>query len=217
MRLLRRMLADARRSMRFERYRLDMEKEGVWIDPEANIHGARGIHAGWGTAICSRALVAASSGMLPRFSFDVEPVGSIQFGQRCVVMQRAIVVTYGGHIKLGNDVSLNPGVVIYGHGGITIGHKTRIAANSVIVAANHIYKDSQRPIMDQGLSCEGIVIGEDVWIGSGSKILDGVTIGDGAVVGAGAVVTRDVTPFSIVAGVPAKRVSERCEHPDSGK
>ncbi|MDH4414491.1 MAG: DapH/DapD/GlmU-related protein [Rhizobium sp.] len=54
-----------------------------------------------------------------------------------------------------------------------------------------------------------VVIGHDVWIGHGATVLPGVTIGDGAVVGAGAVVSRDVAPYTIVGGVPAKLIRER--------
>ena len=53
------------------------------------------------------------------------------------------------------------------------------------------------------------IIGNDVWIGYGAMIMSGVTIGDGAVVGAGAIVTKDVEPYSIVAGVPAKELRKR--------
>jgi phosphonate metabolism protein (transferase hexapeptide repeat family) len=54
-----------------------------------------------------------------------------------------------------------------------------------------------------------VVIGNDVWIGHGAVVMPGVTIGDGAVVGANAVVTRDVEPYQIVAGVPARRLRAR--------
>ncbi|MFN7125158.1 MAG: DapH/DapD/GlmU-related protein [Allorhizobium sp.] len=54
-----------------------------------------------------------------------------------------------------------------------------------------------------------VVIGHDVWIGHGATVLPGVTVGDGAVIGAGAVVSRDVAPYTIVGGVPAKLIRER--------
>ena len=60
------------------------------------------------------------------------------------------------------------------------------------------------PFVDQGITAEGIVIEDDVWIGSGAVITDGVRIGKGAVVAGGAVVTKDVEPSTIVGGVPAK-------------
>jgi chloramphenicol O-acetyltransferase type B len=59
-----------------------------------------------------------------------------------------------------------------------------------------------------------VVVGNDVWIGYGTIVLSGVTIGDGSVIAAGSVVTKDVAPYSIYAGVPARKVSERFEHPE---
>jgi len=61
----------------------------------------------------------------------------------------------------------------------------------------------------QGITANGIIIGQDVWIGAGARILDGVKIGHGAVVAAGAVVTRSVQESVIVAGVPAKEIGRR--------
>ncbi|MCK7515996.1 MAG: acyltransferase [Desulfobacterales bacterium] len=72
-----------------------------------------------------------------------------------------------------------------GDGGLTIGNNVRIAAHTVIIPANHVFDDVNIPIRKQGLSKKGIVIEDDVWIGSGVKILDGVVIGKGCVIGAG--------------------------------
>ncbi len=84
-----------------------------------------------------------------------------------------------------------------------------------IIAANRKYKRRDIPILRQGFTEKGITIGNDVWIGAGSMITDGVNIGDGVVVGAGAVVTKDVPPYSIVGGVPARIVGERGTDPIS--
>jgi acetyltransferase-like isoleucine patch superfamily enzyme len=115
----------------------------------------------------------------------------------------------GGSIHIGQRNSVNPYCVIYGHGGLTTGMYVRIAAHTVIIPANHIYKDPNIIIAKQGLTKKGINIEDDVWIGTGSRILDGINIGHGTVVGAGAVVTKDVPPMAVVAGVPAKIIKMR--------
>ncbi|NJL30587.1 MAG: acyltransferase [Phycisphaerales bacterium] len=120
-----------------------------------------------------------------------------------------MIVSMGGDIDIGEKVSVNPYTILYGHGGLKIGSRTRIAAHCVIIPANHRIEDPAQPMMDQGLTCEGITIGEDVWIGAGVKVLDGVNVGDHAVLAAGAVVAKDVEAWSIVGGVPAKPIGVR--------
>jgi acetyltransferase-like isoleucine patch superfamily enzyme len=73
-----------------------------------------------------------------------------------------------------------------------------------MLAVNHVYQDPTRPMVEQGVTAEGIVIEDDVWIGAGAIVTDGVRIGKGAVVAAGAVVTKDVPPHTVVGGVPAR-------------
>lgn len=134
----------------------------------------------------------------------------IIIGDGTIIQPRAILETgLGGRIELGKMNSVNPYCVLYGHGGLTTGDYVRIAAHTVIIPASHVFEDPDRPITRQGLTKKGICIGRDVWIACGCRILDGVKIGDGSVIAAGAVVNRDVAPFSVVGGVPAKVIKMR--------
>ncbi|MBL8080160.1 MAG: acyltransferase [Anaerolineales bacterium] len=99
--------------------------------------------------------------------------------------------------------------MLYGTGGVTIGNNVRIATNTIIVASMHKFERIDIPIYLQGHEARGIVIGNDVWIGAGCRILDGVTIGDGSILAAGAVINKDTPPYVIVGGVPARIIRER--------
>jgi acetyltransferase-like isoleucine patch superfamily enzyme len=124
---------------------------------------------------------------------------------------------YGVDIKALNDTSISIDkdtfigayVCIAGPGNIKIGRDCLIAAHSGIFANNHIYCDPIVPIGSQGVTRQGIVIEDDCWLGSGVKVLDGVTIGKGSVIGAGSVVTKDIAPFSVAVGVPARVIKKR--------
>jgi acetyltransferase-like isoleucine patch superfamily enzyme len=135
--------------------------------------------------------------------------GKIIIGDRTEIHDFSQLMCYGGEILIAEDCSVNPFCTVYGHGGLRIGSKVRIATHTIMVPAKHIFDRVDIPIMFQGETREGIAIKDDVWIGSGAIILDGVTVGTGAVVGAGAVVTRDIPDYHVVAGVPAKTIRVR--------
>ena len=81
-----------------------------------------------------------------------------------------------------------------------------------IITRNHRFDRTDIPMMEQGFEEERpVYIGNDVWIGDRALILPGVHIGDGSIIAAGAVVTKDVSPYSIVAGVPARKIRDRFE------
>lgn len=119
--------------------------------------------------------------------------------------------SHGGFIKIGKNCLINTGTVIMGAGGVEIGDDTMIASKCILVASNHIFADRATLIREQGNRHEGIIIGRDVWVAANCCITDGVTIGDGAVIGAGSVVTKDIPPYAIALGVPAKIVGQRNE------
>ena len=105
------------------------------------------------------------------------------------------------HISLGNNVSINAFVHMWGHGKITIGDDCLIASHASINSVTH---DSRAKLYRETVIENQVTIGNNVWIGSHAVILPGVTIGDNAIVGAGAVVTKDVPAGATVVGVPAK-------------
>ncbi|MEH1801259.1 acyltransferase [Nostoc sp.] len=112
-------------------------------------------------------------------------------------------------IYIDEDTFIAPNVSIEGPGDIRIGKHCLIAAHSGIYANNHNFTDPMEPIKYQGVTRQGIVIEDDCWLGHGVTVLDGVTIGKGSVIGAGAVVNRDIPPFSVAVGIPARVIKNR--------
>lgn len=145
-----------------------------------------------------------------------------RLGERCVISSLASVhadeLSLGDRsyvaascyltdrLSIGDDCSINPFSVVRGN--VTIGNAVRIGAHTSILGFNHTMEPGIE-VFRQPLVSRGIVIGDDVWIGSHVIILDGVTVGDHAVVGAGSVVNRDVEAGAVVVGNPARRVKWR--------
>ncbi len=136
--------------------------------------------------------------------------GDISIGNDCEVMEGVCMKTYGGKIIIGDRCSINPYTIIYGVGkGTLIGNDVLIAGHCMIVSVNHNFEDLSQPINKQGWNSKGIVIGDNVWIGGGCKILDGVNIESGAIIAAGSIVNKDVPKNAIMGGIPAKILKYR--------
>lgn len=112
------------------------------------------------------------------------------------------------HIRLGRGVCINSNTYVYGRGGVTFGDNALIGPGCAIVAGEHDL-GAEIPVSQAATRGGPIVIGPDVWIGANAVVLAGVTIGRGAVIGAGSVVTRDVEPFAIQVGAPAREIGRR--------
>lgn len=136
----------------------------------------------------------------------------IEIGPGSIVMHGAVLHVYNfrglphAGIKIGRDCLIGEYCVIRGQGGVEIGDRVYTSPFTQIIAVNHVFDDPERPFVEQGITAEGIVIEDDVWLGAGAIITDGVRVGKGAVVAAGAVVTADVPPHTVVGGIPAKTI-----------
>ena len=136
----------------------------------------------------------------------------VRIGAGTIVMHGAILHVYNfrdiphAGITIGRDSLIGEYSVVRGQGGVTIGDRVYTSPFSQLIAVNHVFDDPERPFVEQGITAQGIVVEDDVWIGSGAVVTDGVRIGKGAVVAAGAVVTADVPPHTVVGGVPARPI-----------
>ncbi|MDD2635217.1 MAG: acyltransferase [Bacteroidales bacterium] len=130
--------------------------------------------------------------------------GKIKIGKNTELLEDVKILTYGGNIEIGENCSINPGTIIYGHGNTRIGDHVLIAGHCMIIPANHIFKDIEKNIDGQGIELEAIQISDNVWVAHGCSIMAGVTIGKGSVVAAGSVVNESVPEFTLVGGVPIK-------------
>jgi len=183
-------------------YRLILKIEGqAAIERNVRIRFASQVRLGHGSFIDEGVYIHATP-------------GGVAIGKNTIVMHGAVLHVYNfrnlphAGIKIGEDSLIGEYSIIRGQGGVTIGNRVYTSPMTQIIAVNHVFNDPHKPFVDQGITAEGIVIEDDVWLGSAAVITDGVRIGKGAVVAAGAVVTRDVPPHTIVAGVPAKPIKQ---------
>ena len=145
----------------------------------------------------------------PAFPLTIHGGENIVIGSFFQSTGTAYLFGSGGVLEIGDFVSLNTNVHIGASGGrIIIGSNVLIGPNVVIRAADH--GASRTEIIRNQTHVGGdIVIEDDVWIAANAVILKNVRLGKGCIVGAGAVVTKDVEPYAIVGGVPARKISER--------
>jgi acetyltransferase-like isoleucine patch superfamily enzyme len=124
---------------------------------------------------------------------------------------KVIVSTSLNNIGIGITIEDNVGIgefaYLGGAGGLSIGSDCIIGQYFSCHPENHNFNDQTKLIREQGVTRKGITIHPNCWIGSKVTILDGVEIGANSVIAAGAVVTKSLPENSIIAGVPAKKIS----------
>lgn len=144
--------------------------------------------------------------------------GYIRIRKHSVIRSFTLISTGGeeGYVDIGTNCFIGQGCQLHGYGGLKIGNDVLLAGQVFVTASSHVTERIDVPIKEQGITIEGVQIGDGCWIGAGVTILDGVTIGDGSVIGAGAVVTGNIPPLSIAVGIPARVMQGRSDRA-SGK
>jgi acetyltransferase-like isoleucine patch superfamily enzyme len=126
-----------------------------------------------------------------------------------VMIRRDVIIGGEGLVKIGDNSCINEGAIIAATNSVTIGKNCMIAPRVYILDVDHEYSSKEVPICKQGYKSSPVTIEDDVWIGTQSVITRGITIGTGAIIGANSVVTKNVPPYWIVAGAPAKPIKHR--------
>lgn len=151
-----------------------------------------------------------------------DATGRITLGENVCLYRWSVVELGAGaaSITIGAHTHLQPGCILNALvSNIIIGSNGMIGAHCAFMPYQHGFADLSRPMNRQPLTSRGdIVLEDDVWLGTRVTVMDGVVIGKGAIIGAGAVVTKDVPPYTIAAGVPARIIrSRRAERPDDAE
>lgn len=130
-------------------------------------------------------------------------------GEGCFYLD-LIVWLNGDRIELGDRVGFNYGCYVNGFNGLVVGDDVIFGPYTMIHTADHNIEDLGRPIGQQGWKeAPPVRIGRGSWVGMGVCILSGVQIGEGSVIGAGSVVTRDLEPYTVAVGNPARPIRRR--------
>lgn len=139
----------------------------------------------------------------------------IQIGNNVSILKNTIIECtgvirqLGEGLVIGNNVGIAQNCFIQVRGQVTIGNNIIFGPGVGIFSENHNFSETDKYINEQGESRKGVKIEDGVWIGTAATILDGVTIGKNSIIAAGSVVNKDVPPYAVVGGIPAKIIKYR--------
>jgi acetyltransferase-like isoleucine patch superfamily enzyme len=139
----------------------------------------------------------------------------IQFGDNVSIHRNTIIDCTGGirsigeGLIIGNNVGISPNCFIQVRGEVKIGNNVLFGPGVSVFSETHNFDNTEKFINEQGETRKGVFIEDGVWVGANATILDGVTIGHDSIIAAKSLVNKDVPPFSIVGGIPAKVIKYR--------
>jgi acetyltransferase-like isoleucine patch superfamily enzyme len=139
----------------------------------------------------------------------------IRFGKNVTLLKGTIIECtgvlnrLGEGLTIGNNVGIAQNCFIQVRGIVEIGNDVIFGPNVSVFSENHNFDNPDLPISKQGQTRKGVKIEDGVWIGTRAVVLDGVVLGKNCIVAAGSVVTKNVPPYAIAAGIPAKVIKNR--------
>ncbi|TYA78492.1 acyltransferase [Seonamhaeicola marinus] len=142
----------------------------------------------------------------PRTRMDVVPWNKFELGSDSTIEDFSAINNGVGDVVIGDRTKIGLSNTIIGP--VTIGNDIRLAQNITVSGLNHDYQDVHQPIHEQGVSTSEIVLEDNSWLGANVVVVAGVTIGKHCIVAAGSVVTKDVPPYSVVVGNPARVIKQ---------
>lgn len=138
---------------------------------------------------------------------------NVTIARGAVLACTGVITELGVGLAIGDRSAVGAGAFLGAQGGLTIGDDVLLGPGVRVFTENHAYDALDVPIRAQGTRRAHVTIEDDCWVGAGVTILAGVRVGRGSVLAAGAVVTRDVPPYSVMAGVPARVLRSRRPSP----
>lgn len=161
--------------------------------------------------IIAKHLPSSSTRFIGKYCKKLRSICALALFQECgknINIEHGANFGYGKHIRIGNNSGIGIDCIVPDN--LLVGENVMMGPEVIIVKQNHNFASIDVPMMKQGFTPSvPVVIEDDVWIGYRAMIMPGVRIGQGSIIGAGAVVTKDVLPYSIVAGNPAKLIRSR--------
>jgi acetyltransferase-like isoleucine patch superfamily enzyme len=141
-----------------------------------------------------------------RTRMDVLPFNHFFLGDNSTIEDFSVINNGVGDIYIGDRTRIGLGCTLIGP--VKIGNDVGVAQGVVLTGLNHNYEDVTMPISKQGVSTAPIVVEDEVWLGANCVILAGTTIGKHSIVAAGSVITKNVPPYSLAFGNPARVIRQ---------
>lgn len=138
----------------------------------------------------------------PRTRMDIVPWNTFQLGEDSTIEDFSAINNGVGSVVIGDRTKIGLSNTIIGP--VTIGNDIRLAQNITISGLNHNYEDVNKAIHEQGVNTAQIVVEDETWIGANVVVLAGVKIGKHSIIAAGSVVTKNIPPYSVAVGNPAR-------------